>query len=220
MSPLEARWRSWKGAESNPNRGRALTRPTGLCEDAWRVGMNLVAGIDPGLSGALFFLDPADSTIGEAIDLPVHLLKRGGRNKREPDIASLAGILASRRPGHAFVEQVGAMPRQGVSSMFAFGKCYGAILGVLTALAIPITLVPAVRWKRALGVQKSKDAARARASQLMPAAASQWGRKRDDGRAEAALLALYGARQLHGSPAPPGIPATETIPVLAALRDD
>ena len=67
----------------------------------------------------------------------------------------------------------------------------------------------AVRWKRALGVQKSKDAARARASQLLPAAAAQWGLRKHDGRAEAALLALYGARQLHGSPAPPGISASD-----------
>jgi len=167
-----------------------------------------IAGFDPGLSGALFFL-ASNSTTGEAVDMPVHLLERGGRKTRDLDIAGLVEILSSRRPDHAFVEQVGAMPGQGVSSTFAFGKCYGAILGVLAALSIPITLVPAVRWKRALGVQKSKDAARARASQLLPAAAAQWGLRKHDGRAEAALLALYGARQLHGSPAPPGISASD-----------
>jgi crossover junction endodeoxyribonuclease RuvC len=157
-----------------------------------------IVGIDVGLGGALFFL-ALDGTTGEAIDLPVHLLERGGRKKRELDIAGLVKILAMRRPGHAFVEQVGAMPGQGVSSMFAFGKCYGAILAALTTLHIPLSLVPAARWKRALGVPKSKDAARARASQLLPVAAWQWPLRKHDGRAEACLIALYGARQLNGT---------------------
>lgn len=161
--------------------------------------MRELAGIDVGLGGAIFFLQPG-ATTGEAVDLPVHLLTRGGKNKRELDIAGLAGIFAARRPQHVFVEQVGAMPGQGVSSMFAFGKCFGVILGVLAALQIPVSLVPPATWKRTLGVPKAKDAARARASQLMPAAARQWPLKKHDGRAEAALLALYGARQLHAHP--------------------
>jgi hypothetical protein len=64
----------------------------------------------------------------------------GGKQKREVDIAGLVGLLDSRRISHAFVEQVGAMPRQGVSGVFAFGKCYGIILGVLVAQNIPLTL--------------------------------------------------------------------------------
>jgi crossover junction endodeoxyribonuclease RuvC len=178
--------------------------------------MNIV-GADPGLGGALFFLDP-NNTTGEAVDMPVHMLARGGLNKRELDIAGLVEILAARRPGHAFVEQVSSMPGQGLSSTFAFGKCYGAILGVLAALGIPVTLVPAVRWKRALGVPKAKDAVRARASQLLPAAARQWPLKKHDGRAESALLALYGLRQLQGIAAPPEVPTGEAVPALEALR--
>jgi crossover junction endodeoxyribonuclease RuvC len=158
----------------------------------------VIAGIDPGLAGALFFLDPSNPANGEAIDLPVHMLIRGAKKKRELDIAGLIGILATRSITHAFVEQVGAMPGQGVSSVFAFGKTFGAILGVVASRSIPLSLVPPVRWKRALHVPKAKDAARARASQLLPQAAEQWRLKKHDGRAEAALIALYGARELTG----------------------
>ena len=157
----------------------------------------MIVGIDPGLSGAMFFIDTYAST-GEAIDLPVHVLTRGGKAKRELDIVQLIDILALRRLTHAFVEQVGAMPGQGVSSTFAFGKTLGIILGVLAARTIPLTLVPPVRWKRRMGVTKSKDGCRARASQLLPAAAHQWPLRRHDSRAEAALIALFGAQQLQG----------------------
>jgi crossover junction endodeoxyribonuclease RuvC len=156
----------------------------------------LVAGIDPGLAGALFFLNPHSPTTGEAVDMPVHLLVRGGRKKYELDIAALVAIFSAHRIEHAFLEAVNAMPGQGVSSVFAFGKTYGVILGVLTSRAVPMTLVSPVVWKRALQVPKAKDGARARASQLLPEAASQWALAKQHGRAEAALLALYGARKL------------------------
>jgi crossover junction endodeoxyribonuclease RuvC len=107
----------------------------------------VIVGIDPGLSGALFFLDPSAPESGEAIDMPVHNLARGGKNKRELDVVGLIRILATHHLTHAFVEQVGSMPGQGVSSVFAFGKCYGIILGVLAARSIPLTLVAPVRWK-------------------------------------------------------------------------
>jgi crossover junction endodeoxyribonuclease RuvC len=157
-----------------------------------------IAGTDPGLAGALFFLDPSRPSLGEAVDLPVHMLTRGGKKKRELDVAGLIGILTSRRLEHVFVEQVNAMPGQGVSSTFAFGKGYGIILGIIAAHNIPLTLVAPAVWKRTLGVPKAKDAARARGSQLMPQCAEQWRLKKHDGRAEACLLALYGVRQLNG----------------------
>jgi crossover junction endodeoxyribonuclease RuvC len=158
-----------------------------------------IVGIDPGLSGALFFLNPDHPMTGEAVDLPIHVLTRGGKKKRELDIAGLIGILTAHRLDHVFLEQVNAMPGQGVSGVFAFGKCYGVILGVIAAHNIPLTLVAPAVWKRALGVPKAKDGARARASQLLPEAASQWALKKHDGRAEAALIALYGARQINGN---------------------
>jgi crossover junction endodeoxyribonuclease RuvC len=161
--------------------------------------MSLIAGCDPGLSGALFFIDPERPATGEAVDLPIHVLTRGGKKKRELDIAGLVGILAEHPIDHAFVEQVSSMPGQGLSSTFSFGKTFGIILGVLSALRLPYTLVVPIRWKRAMHVLKDKDAARARASQLLPAAAHQWRFKKDHGRAEACLLALCGLR-LSGAP--------------------
>jgi crossover junction endodeoxyribonuclease RuvC len=83
--------------------------------------------------------------------------------------------------------------------VFAFGKGYGIVLGVLAAHGVPVTLVAPAVWKRALGVLKAKDAARARASQLLPQCAGQWPLKKDHGKAEAALLALYGVRMFNGT---------------------
>lgn len=155
-----------------------------------------VLGCDPGLSGACCIEDTAT---GERIifDIPVFTLPRGGKNKREIDATSLAIILAKHYPiGHAFVEQVWSFPGQNSSATFAFGKTYGVILGVLAAQGVPITNVAPRAWKKALGVPAAKDGARARASQLMPQIAATWARAKDDGRAESALIALWGARTL------------------------
>lgn len=152
----------------------------------------IVAGIDPGLAGAIAVVDDAGEVV--VFDMPTLTLIRGGRTKREIDPHALTRIL-SQRIDHAIVEQVGAMPKQGVSSVFAFGKCYGIVLGVLAALSVPMTLVVPRVWKNATRTPSPKDGARARASQLLPGSAHLWSRKRDDGRAEATLLALYGLRQ-------------------------
>jgi crossover junction endodeoxyribonuclease RuvC len=94
----------------------------------------MILGCDPGLSHAPAF--PSTPTTIETVDMPVHLLSRGRKAKRELDIAELIQILALRRISHAFVEAVSSMPGQGVSSIFAFGKCYGVILGVIASRII------------------------------------------------------------------------------------
>lgn len=157
--------------------------------------MTIVVGIDPGLPGAICLLD-TEGTIG-INDMPTHALMRGGKNKREIDAHRLA-VLLSGRIGHAFIEQVGAMPGQGVSGVFSLGKTFGIIIGVLATHGVPMTFVSPVKWKKALQVPASKDGARARASQLLPQAASQWPLVKHDGRAEAALIALYGIRSFDG----------------------
>jgi crossover junction endodeoxyribonuclease RuvC len=156
----------------------------------------IIAGIDPGLSGAVAFLDATTGTVLDIADMPTLALARGGKSKRELDAHSLARLIGDRPIGHAFVEAVGAMPGQGVSSVFSFGKSFGVVIGVLAALEVPMTFVAPATWKRALGVPAAKDGARARASQLLPAAAHHWTRVRDDGRAEAALIGHYGLRSL------------------------
>lgn len=158
-------------------------------------GSASILGIDPGLSGAIALYTQADLVVG---DIPTHELKRGGKTKREVDLHKLAAMIADcavYQPT-VWIEQVGAMPGQGVSSVFAFGKVYGIILGICAANGLVIERVTPQVWKKAMGLQTAaKDAARARASALLPAHAEKWRRVKDDGRAEAALIAIYGARQ-------------------------
>ncbi|MCA3380187.1 MAG: hypothetical protein ING08_08080 [Roseomonas sp.] len=156
----------------------------------------MIIGIDPGQGGAMAWMT-SDGHLIAVQDLP--WIKGYGLN-----CAVFASWLNLRRVDHAFVERVAARPGQGVSSMFSFGMNYGQILGVLSALKVPSTLVAPSKWKPAVGLPtgSDKDASRARASQIWPGAADSFQRKKDDGRAEAALLALYGARTLSPVAAP------------------
>jgi crossover junction endodeoxyribonuclease RuvC len=125
-------------------------------------------------------------------DMPVVEIECGGKAKREIDVAALAARIRELRPSHAILERVGAMPGQGVSSMFSFGRSVGQVEAMLAAIGIPVSYASPVVGKRALVVPAGKDAARLRASQLLPAYSERWRRAKDDGRAEAALIALWG----------------------------
>lgn len=155
-----------------------------------------ILGIDPGLFGALAFIDGANV---RTYDMPVLALKRNGKSKNEPDFLELARIIRDVEgvPSFAVVEQVSAMPGQGVSSMFAFGKTYGGILGVLSALSIRTELVAPVTWKRwhRIKPDSGKDASRAAAKNLFPQQAGLFARVKDDGRADATLIAVWGQQQ-------------------------
>ena len=158
--------------------------------------MTLILGIDPGLGGALACL--ADVGDVDVVDMPTLKIARGRSARRELDLSTLSRLLDARAPTirHAFVELASARPGQGVASMFSFGRTYGATLGILAANFIPVTIVTPARWKRALGVPAAKDGARLRAGQLLPRAAHLWPAAVHAGRAEAAMIALYGAREL------------------------
>jgi crossover junction endodeoxyribonuclease RuvC len=154
-----------------------------------------VLGIDPGASGALVVVD--NGKISDLIDMPVLNVKRGSRAVREVNAPALGAIVASLQPiDTAMLEQVGAMPGQGVSSMFAFGRAVGVVEGVLGALQIPYTRVPPQEWQRAMRVRGGKDGARERAMALFPVRAADFARKKDDGRADASLIAAYGEQRL------------------------
>lgn len=166
--------------------------------------MTIICGVDPGLSGAIALFDTGGGC--RVWDMPTLALTRGGKNKREVDPHHLAALLGGNHIGHAFIEQAWAMPTkgahargqgQGPSSAFASGKGYGIIIGALAALGVPYTFVSSMRWKKALGVPAAKDGARSRASQLLPEAAHQWPLVKHDGRAESALIALYGVRSFN-----------------------
>jgi crossover junction endodeoxyribonuclease RuvC len=160
----------------------------------------LIIGIDPGLAGAIAF----HHTEGGGLtveDLPTFRVTRGGKDKRDLNAAGLAQMIEFAIQGKqvkAYVEQVGSMPGQGVSSVFAFGKTFGTILGVLAANYIETELVAPATWKRVMGIKSGsgKDVSRQRATQAFPNKAGLFARVKDDGRAEAALIALYGARQI------------------------
>ncbi len=149
----------------------------------------MIIGIDPGLSGALFVFDNHTNAV---YDMPVTERRVNGKLKRQIDPAQLAKILP-RDAAFAIVEQVSAMPGQGVTSSFNFGFTAGAIQGVVAALGIPLRTVHPQVWKRKFGLLgQPKDASRAEASRQLPQFAHLWPLKKHDGRAEAALLALYG----------------------------
>lgn len=154
-----------------------------------------ILGIDPGAGGALAVLNTEDSSL-EIFDMPVVEIKKGSTTKRHVSAQLVAELLRAKSIDHAFVEAVHAMPGQGVSSSFSFGRALGVLEGVLGALQIPVTLVPPAVWLREMRTKIGKDGSRARAVELWPKYAALFARKKDDGRAESALLAAYGAR--HG----------------------
>jgi crossover junction endodeoxyribonuclease RuvC len=142
--------------------------------------------IDPDLSGAGAILDERGAMI-EVFDLPTI----GEGAQRRVDAANLADLIREHAPyAFAIVEQVGARPGQGVSSMFRFGT----ILGLIGALAIPVRHVSPAKWKKALGLNSDGETSRARAIETSPAQAELFALKRDHNRAEAALLGLYGLK--------------------------
>lgn len=146
----------------------------------------MIIGVDPGLSGAVAFLS-SDGDLVDLIDMPV----TGGR----VDGYLLALEIDRHTAGataRAVIEDVHAMPKQGVTSTFKLGRSVGIIDGVLGALCIPTQHVAPWRWKRAMGVIADKGTSRRLAIATWPAAAASFARVRDDGRAEAALIAKWG----------------------------
>ena len=150
----------------------------------------IVAGIDPGLSGAIAIFNV---TAGELVihDMPTVSVLRGKKAKREVDAASLAGIFRHTTFDAVMLERVGAMPGQGVTSMFSMGRSLGVIEGVLAGCLAPYTMVTPQTWQKSGSKREGKDGARLRAGQLFPAYQELFQRVKDDGRADAALLAYY-----------------------------
>jgi len=147
-----------------------------------------ILGLDPGISGAIAFLF-ADATDRVSVeDTPVVA--------GELSAHLLADIIRQYAPTVAMVERVASMPGQGVASSFNFGVSYGQARGVIGALSVPIHYVTPSKWKRHFGLSADKDEARKLAINLFPACARSFERKKDHGRAEAALIARYGFETL------------------------
>lgn len=154
-----------------------------------------VLGVDPGASGALAMIDTVLAALVVA-DMPYAVVPVGAHRRKLVSETWLAETVRSWGPDVAWIERVHAMPKQGVSSSFSFGMHYGLVRGVLAAAGVPIHLVTPQEWKRNFRLGPSKTSARVTAAQLFPSNAGLFRRNKDDGRAEAALLALFGAQQL------------------------
>lgn len=160
-----------------PRRGACRARPPAPA------GQLMIIGIDPGATGAIALLDN-DGQLLEVHDMPY------------ADGAVLAPVLAEllltgRGSRRALVERAQSMPGMGVSGAFRYGTGYGVVLGVLGALSIPVETVHPSTWKRAMGLNANKGACRRRAVEVWPDHAALFARAKDDGRAEAALLARH-----------------------------
>ena len=144
-------------------------------------------GIDPGASGAIVLLENGKPI--EWMEMPT--MKIGTATR--VNAAALADFIATSLCDHVFVEQVGAMPGQGVSSMFNFGHSTGTVMGVLGAMGIPCTLVTPQSWKKSQGlIGTDKDAARSRAIQLWPTWKELSKKGKGQALADAALIAKHG----------------------------
>lgn len=150
----------------------------------------LMLGIDPGIIGGWAVVSDADGALIAAGDLPV----AGAGAQRMVSGPLLREVIAERTAGNdvrAIIEDVHAMKGQGVSSSFKFGRAVGVAEGVCDGLGIPVSWVTPAKWKKALGLGADKEQSRQKAIRLWPASASLFARKKDHGRAEAALIALY-----------------------------
>jgi len=150
--------------------------------------MSYRIGIDPGASGAIVIMDE-HCTLIEWVPMPT---VKVGSNTRVNG-AELRALLENFDDGHAYLELTGAMPGQGVTSMFSFGHANGVVSGVLAAMHIATTLVTPQAWKKRAGlIGTDKDAARSRAIQLWPAWRDLAAKGKGQALADAALIAKFG----------------------------
>ena len=151
-----------------------------------------IIGIDPGLSGGIAILE--DNKVKEIFDMPV--MPDGKKNKRQLNNAFLAQLIKENieniEDTIMVVEQVNAMPGQGVTSMFNFGQTFGAIKGICAALVLPIFFVRPAKWKKHFElINSSKDASRTKVIEMYPSIAEKLSKKKDVNKSDAILIARY-----------------------------
>ena len=151
-----------------------------------------IIGIDPGLSGAIAILE--NNKVLNIFEIPV--MSEGKKNKRQLNSAQLVKLLrdniTKNEEVSVVVEQVNAMPGQGVTSMFNFGQTFGAIKGVCAALGLPIHFVRPSKWKKHFElINSSKDSSRTKAIEMYPALSNDLSRKKDVNKSAAILIARF-----------------------------
>ena len=151
-----------------------------------------VIGIDPGLNGAIAFLE--NNKVLSIFDMPV--MAEGKKNKRQLNSAQLVKIIRENTKNNeeirVVVEQVNAMPGQGVTSMFNFGQTFGAIKGLCAALELPIFFVRPSKWKKYFElINSSKDSSRTKVIEMYPTLSHQLTKKKDVNKSDAILIARF-----------------------------
>ena len=154
----------------------------------------LIIGIDPGISGSICFLK--DGKILDVIEMPT--MTEGKKNKRQVNGSQIYNEISQRinkiqnQDIRIIIEQVSAMPGQGVTSMFNFGQSFGILKGICSAMQLPMYFVRPAKWKKYFGLLNSeKDASRTKAIEIFPYFSSQLSKKKDSNKADAILIANF-----------------------------
>ena len=154
----------------------------------------LVIGIDPGISGAICFLN--NGKIIEVIEMPS--MADGKKNKKQVNGSQIFNELSEKIKDlkkdeiKVVIEQVSAMPGQGVTSMFNFGQSFGILKGICSAMNLPMYFVRPAKWKKYFNlINAEKDASRTKAIEIFPYFSSNLSKKKDANKADAILIASY-----------------------------
>ena len=154
----------------------------------------LIIGIDPGISGSICFLE--DGIIKDVLEMPT--MTEGKKNKKQVNGSQIFNEISFRIKTYekknikVVIEQVSAMPGQGVTSMFNFGQSFGILKGICSAMQLPIYFVRPAKWKKYFNlINSEKDASRTRAIEIFPYFSSNLSKKKDSNKADAILIASY-----------------------------
>ena len=154
----------------------------------------LIIAIDPGISGSICFFE--DGKIIDVLEMPT--MTDGKKNKKQVNGAQIYNEISTKIRGiekqnlRVIIEQVSAMPGQGVTSMFNFGQSFGILKGICSAMQLPMYFVRPAKWKKYFGLIKSeKDASRTKAIEMFPYFSSQLSKKKDSNKADAILIASF-----------------------------
>tara|TARA_B100000579_G_scaffold38536_1_gene26928 strand:- start:158 stop:652 length:495 start_codon:yes stop_codon:yes gene_type:complete len=154
----------------------------------------LIISIDPGINGAICFFENGE--VKDVLEMPT--MAEGKKNKRQVNGRQMYNELSSRIKAYktqninVIVEQVSAMPGQGVTSMFNFGQSFGVIKGICAAMQLPIFFVRPMKWKKHFElINSQKDASRTKAIEMFPKISSILSKKKDSNKADAILIASF-----------------------------
>ena len=154
----------------------------------------LIIGVDPGISGSICFFE--NGKIIDVIEMPT--MTDGKKNKRQVNGAQIYNEISARinniekKDIRVIIEQVSAMPGQGVTSMFNFGQSFGILKGICSAMQLPMYFVRPAKWKKYFSlINSEKDASRTKAIEMFPYFSSQLSKKKDSNKADAILIASF-----------------------------